>query len=379
MELLTPSADVKSTGTKLAEGAIPRDSVAKAIVWFVVGFLLVAGVIHLSIQSVRRPLRLYAAIRSEKLQLMDEWEGRASSAAFGSSHVHDGFDPRAFDAELKGTALQTVSINLGVEGGSQGEQRLMALEFLRQLHKSQIQPDACFVVLELNAGANLMPKQLIHPRSINIYGWDTTKFVFSLSESGLGIGREIGRDAFAASAAGLHAANLGMLSSIIFDPPLDRAMIAAQNANDRRGLHNEGFTASDHGAVMRVLQKRPQTPQPVKQSVLRGNRDVLFQLNAASPVSNVQFVYYVAPLVSDIRNFPDYPAEIDGPGGPVPIISLARPDRYPQLYQQQYWHDEGHLNETGAGVATRILAGELRKWYSEHWFAKHRAVPSCGG
>jgi hypothetical protein len=379
MDLLTPSADVKSAATKPEEGAVRRDSVAKAVVQFIVGFVLVAGVIHLCIQSARRPLRLYAAIRSEKLQLLDEWHGRALSAAFGSSHVHDGFDPRAFDAELKDTALRTVSINLGVEGGSQGEQRVMALEFLRQLHKPQVhksgtQPGACFVVLELTAGANLMPKQLIHPRSINIYDWDTTKFIFSLSMSGLGLRREMGRDLFAVSAAGLHAANLGMLSSMIFDPPLDKAMIAAQTSNDRRGLHNEAFNAHGNVDVVRALDERPPTSKPLKQSLLPGNYDLLTQLSAASQVSNVQFVYFVAPMLSDVRNFPDYPATIQGPGGTVPIVNLARPDRYPELYQRQYWYDGTHLNEIGAGVASRLLADELKKWYAEH-----TVTAVCGG
>jgi hypothetical protein len=372
MPLLT---DVQSVDTKPEQATIRRDSVAKAVILFVAGFVLVAGVIHVCIQSLRMPLRLYAAIRSEKLQLLDEWQGRAFSAAFGSSHVHDGFDPRAFDAELKGTALQTVSVNLGIEGGSQGEQRVMAQEFLRRLHKPALQPDACFVVLELSAGANLMPKQLVHPRSINIYDWDTTKFIFSLSNPGsAGLRRGIGRDLFAVSAAGLHAANLGMLSSMIFNPPLDEALIAAQTANDRRGLHNEAFSALGNADDVRTLSERPPSPQPLKESLLPGNYDLLSQLNAASPVSNVQFVYFVAPMLSDVQSFPDYPAAINGPGGMVPIVNLARSDRYPELYQPQYWHDGGHLNETGAGVASRILAGELKKWYAEH-----KPVPVCGG
>jgi hypothetical protein len=40
-------------------------------------------------------LHLYAEVRSEKLAMLANWRGRASSAAFGSSHVDNGFD-RAF-------------------------------------------------------------------------------------------------------------------------------------------------------------------------------------------------------------------------------------------------------------------------------------------
>ena len=62
-----------------------------AVAMFAAGFVVVAGVVHLAVGD---PLRLYADMRSEKLMVMDEWQGRAYSAAFGSSHVHYGFDPR---------------------------------------------------------------------------------------------------------------------------------------------------------------------------------------------------------------------------------------------------------------------------------------------
>ena len=51
---------------------------------FAAGFVVVAGVVHLTVGD---PLRLYADMRSEKLMVMDEWQGRAYSAAFGSSQI----------------------------------------------------------------------------------------------------------------------------------------------------------------------------------------------------------------------------------------------------------------------------------------------------
>ena len=47
--------------------------------------------------------------------------------------MHNGFDPRIFDAAMRGTAEQTRSLNLGIAGGSQSEQRATALEFVRHL------------------------------------------------------------------------------------------------------------------------------------------------------------------------------------------------------------------------------------------------------
>jgi hypothetical protein len=349
----------------------PSD-IAKAIIPFVLGFAIISIAIHFCIQ---RPLRLYAAIRSEKIRLLDEWGSHALSASFGSSHVHNGFDPRAFDNELKGTALQTVSLNLGIEGGSQSEQRAMALEFLHHLRKPAAKPASCFVLLELSAGANFTVDHLLHPRSINIYDFDTTRFVLHLSDPTVEYRRGLGRAAFALSAAGLHAANIGMLSSSIFSPRLNDAMIAAQTQNDRRGLYNEEeVSARDRLSLAEAFDNSSRVPRPEMQRLLPGNYDLLWRLSEESPISNVQFIYFISPKLADRIRFPEYPATIDGPNGTVPIINLARPDRYPLLYQQQYWHDNSHLNESGAGVASRILAAELKSWY-----AKEPRVPVCGG
>jgi hypothetical protein len=58
----------------------------------------------------------------------------------------------------------------------------------------------------------------------------------------------------------------------------------------------------------------------------------------------------------------------------VPIVNLARPDRFPQLYDPSLWWDPDHVNERGASLATQILAEQLKKWYGAH------GMPHpCGG
>src|SRR5271155_3278263 len=110
------------------------------------GFVLVAGVVHL---GMRDPIRLHADIRSEKLFLLQQWSGRAYASSFGSSHMHNGFDPRAFGAVMAGTPQETRTLNLAIAGGSQSEQRAMALEFVRQLQAPKgTGARACLVILE---------------------------------------------------------------------------------------------------------------------------------------------------------------------------------------------------------------------------------------
>ena len=110
------------------------------------------------------------------------------------------------------------------------------------------------------------------------------------------------------------------------------------------------------------------------QTVLPGNVELVRELNDASRVRNVRFLYVVMPMVSDLTEHPVYPETMAGPEGPEPILNLARPDLYPELYQVKYWHDGAHLNEAGAGFASRLLAEQIKAWY-----ARNPAAARCGG
>ncbi len=161
---------------------------------------------------------------------MDQWQGKAYSASFGSSHVHYGFDPRVFDKVLAGTPAQTRTINLGMAGGSQTEQRVTALEFLRRMKAPQKGAGpgaarACIVVLELEAGTNFTTEHLVHPRAINIYDWQTMRFVVRLAPKDLGVTRRFGRTGFAVIAMGMHYLNVGMLSSEFFALSVDQSVV----------------------------------------------------------------------------------------------------------------------------------------------------------
>src|ERR1700731_2928443 len=63
--------------------------IAASVALAAVGFLVTAGVLHAAIGD---PLRLHADVRSEKLEMLSEWRGTVFSAAFGTSHVHNGLD-----------------------------------------------------------------------------------------------------------------------------------------------------------------------------------------------------------------------------------------------------------------------------------------------
>lgn len=341
-----------------------RESYSISLLVFALGFVIVATVIHLLIPN---PLRLYAELRSEKIELMDSWKGGGSAAAFGSSHVNDGFDPRAFDDELSSMHRSAPSINLGIEGAGQSEQRAMALEFLRRFSSDPAAGhEPCFVMLELSAGANITG-HLVHPRAINIYDWATTKFVGDLSGSETTRYHALGRDGYAITAMAMHYSNVGMLSNAILRPSIDQKLYRDETAYGRSGLHELSL---DTAVPVKATGTKPVV---VKQSLAHGNYRLIEELAAASGNPRLHFVYFVMPVYY-LKSIPDYPAAIQTSVGLVPILNLARPDLYPQLFMPKYWHDSGHLNSDGAALGSRILADQLKTWSAaNHW------DQNCGG
>jgi hypothetical protein len=369
------TSDVEET-PGVVESRLTKSRIAASLGLFLLGFGLGAAVLH---AFVRDSLSLHADIRSEKLLIMKQWQGKAVSSSFGSSHMHNGFDPRTFDAALQGTALATRSINEGVAGGSQSEQRVMALEFVRELRwppvrTNGVAPQACFVLLEITAGANFTNDHLVHPRAINIYDWRTMGFVAQLTDPSMGWSKRLGRVGYAVAAAALHYMNMGMVSSEIFPAPLDRGELWNETKSDRRGMTVDETTPDWVDYVNGLIAKQPKVSRAAMQTMLPGNVELLRELHDASPVRNVQFFYVVMPMIGDLTEHPVYPSTIAGPDGPQPILNLAQPDVYPELYQAKYWHDGAHLNEPGAALASRLLAEQIKAWY-----AKNPPAARCGG
>ena len=334
----------------------------------IVGFVATAGVVH---AVIRDPLHLHASIRSEKLAMMDQWRGKIFSAAFGSSHMHNGFDPRIFDATLAKSPVATRSANLAIEGGSQSEQFVMAQQFLRQL-KSPAQAGTanqpCVIMLELKAGANFTNDHLVDARAINIYDWRTTRLVSRFVSPTMELTQRFGRRGFALLAMTMHYANVGMLSSKIFKPPLDESILLSQTADERRGQLIMPYHAAYLPALYGMAHRIPKQPVIPAGEMLDGNAELAQQLAAISPVSNVSFVYVVMPRLEDVgAEYPDH-ITIAGTGHiiEVPIINLGRANQNSALFDPELWYDGSHLNGVGARMATRALAEQLKQWYAVH-------------
>lgn len=362
--LAGPGEEPGTQPTTLHGGAPALPTLLLSLALAVVGFVAIAALIHLALPH---PLLLRADFRSGKLQLASQFQGRTFSAAFGSSHVHNGFDPRSFDSTLSGTPFATGTLNLAVIGGSQTEQRVMALSYLHHLQPPPAQQhDACFVMLELNAGANFTNDHLIHPRAINIYDTGTDRFMRGLVSPQMPLEQRAGRLGFAAAASLLHYINLGMLSNRLFpaatpDPGLDM-----ETAGDRRGLWSLDPTPGFRAHVEDILSHTPRTHHTTPGTFLPGNTSLIQELAAATPLHNVHFVYIVEPKVSDLTEQTVWPDDLAVNGQLVPILNLAQPDRYPQLYSLDNWFDNAHLSSKGAALASTLLAEALQSFYTAH-------------
>jgi hypothetical protein len=350
----------------MAEGSYTpsRDRVSSAIGLFVLGFFIAAGLLHVSIGD---PLTLHADARSEKLVLLNRSRGSATSAVFGASFVEDGLDPRVFDREFDSSAVQTRTLNLAIEGGNQGEQRALALNFVKNL-KTPPAPQPCLVVLDLDAMANMAVEHLLHPRTINIYDWPTAHFIAHLTVPQMSLSQRARRAGLAYLSMAIFYANTGMLSSRIFSPPIDAAELEMVTGEDRRGFHSLALvgTAHDFTDLHAQIAARPKQPAIAPGELLPGNVELLSQLVAAAPQARLSLVYLAMPRMSDLVSAPDYPDHLSIDGQIVPIINLARPDRFPDLYNADYWHDDEHLNGRGAEMVTVVFADQLKAWYQAH-------------
>lgn len=364
-------------GSPVAKTSAGAGEILTAIALAAFGFLITAGVLH---ASIRDPLHLHADVRSEKLFMMEQWRGKVFSAAFGTSHVHNGLDPRAFDAALTGSPAATRTANFAIEGGSQSEQFVMATEFLKHLEvpaQAGAPAQPCIVMLELGAGSNFTTDHLVHPRAINIYDWPTAKLISHFVSPQMGTGQRFGRIGYAMAAMGLHYSNVGMLSNEIFSPPLNQDILSNQTADDRRGELVEPVRTVRTHTIYDIIDHHLQRPVITPGQTLAGNAEIIERLAVGSPVRNVSFVYVVMPRLEDLNTAADYPDHLSvaGPHGSldVPILNMARADRYPQMYDPTLWFDDSHLAGNGAQTLSTLLAAQLKAWY-----LAHGGPPPCG-
>jgi hypothetical protein len=318
-----------------------------------------AAVIH---QFTGDPNRLYAEFRSEKFEILSTYKDSTNLVIFGSSHTHNGFDPRAFDKALGLPAIR--SLNMAIQGGSQVEQRSTALAYLRATRLKPEQP--CYVLLELNAGVNFQNLHLTHPRAINAYSTDSIALVFSFADKELGATRRAGRIGYAVTAGAMHYGNVGMLSSRLFRPALNETELQEQLNGDRRGLTTPPLNDKETAEVEQYLMHSRAKAPPLSALPSAGHARLIQDLENTPKTCLAKYFYVVSPKVTDLEGKDVYPEKISVGGLAIPILNMADPEKYPGLYQSGMWHDMSHLSERGAGMFSSMLAEAIRPYLTAH-------------
>lgn len=350
---------------------IGKGSIFRAILLFLGGFVLAATGLH---WFVANPFGLYSSERSEKLEILRRNNFAYSSAMFGSSHVQQGFNPGSFDAGVAGTALDVHSYNLGVDGGSQPEQLLIAQYFLAHL-KLPPEPRPCLVMLEATAPSTFSRFFGPQPREINMFDWRALRL--TLQFPGLPRDRTTflyrsHQNFMLLEAAFDNSINLGMLSNRIFRPAYDEDAIEFETKDDQRGQHFIQPNAASEADVNRSFGLRHFPPEAIGEMMSEGNKTVMEELHNSPNGDRVQFAWVAMPELGDLIRYKLYPSTETTSFGEVPIFDLARPDLYPELYDRSMWLDNQHLNAQGSKLFSALLAQQMLTWFSNH------PIHSCG-
>jgi hypothetical protein len=351
---------------------LSKRAIAGAVLLFLAGFALMAAFMHLLAGNT---LELYARDRSEKLEILRRSGYPYTSAIFGSSHIHQGFDPRAFDATLAGSPLATYSVNLGIDGGSVMEERVMALAFLDHLKPAaNVQPSSqpCLVMLETNAPNAFAIMYVSHPRQINILDWQSLRTVLELPPEGYVRPNQLHHRLSTLTAAFYHAIAMGMVSDRIFRPPFDEPTIDYETVDDRRGMHHLLEQNGQHD-IDHAFSRRHFPPTPVPAQLSTGNASIMQDLESSPNGKRVQLAWVVMPVLHDLEKYDVFPPSEPTTFGEVPIFDMGRPDLYPQLYDRSLWADSQHMTEPGSQLFSRLLAQQVLAWSQAH------PVPGCGG
>ncbi len=327
---------------------LPARAISRALPCFGVALLSFAGMALLLHALLPDPSSLPTQYRTSKLALIERWSGKANIAAFGTSRLHEGFLPATFDAVFGAEpGAAPFSVNLAVVAGSLTEQRMLAKRYLAHATCPNL------LMLEINAGLNMPPETRFDPRTVNLYDTDVLHFVLFFRDTSISFPRRLGRIFYALTASAAHAMNAGMLGSVLFP-------VAHPSANeDARGRIGLPQTPEERMHVAEMFAVRPAAPDIISKTVGEGYRQLLADI--AGPKRNMRFLYIVAPMLEDMTQRPDYPAHMDWAGGDVPILNMARPDLFPEIYRPEHWRNATHMTRQGAETFSRLLAGEVAK------------------
>ena len=315
-----------------------------AVLVALLGFLGVQGLVGLLLEG-RPELRLpEGSVEAAKFEHFRANRATYDLVFVGTSRVHRGFDPGAFDARMAELGHATHSYNFGLQG----------LTFLEELHLvdwilEQRSPSLRMLVVEPTE-RDVLPNRAdqLTMREVN---WHD----FAATQSGLRAAwrsnRRFGQKLEMSSSHLLHCAhrscNVGvganLLSRFLSEPAPAPSLPAGFGTWTETAAPGEAPEA-------RAPREMVLEPSPEMWRVLE-------RITQRARAAGVRLMFVIPPTLKSLRMFQEARK-----GGQLPDLVLYLPGNFPELFRnaEDYFYDEGgHLNAKGAQLFSRRMARDV--------------------
>lgn len=312
----------------------------------------------------------YIPVLSDKIHYFQEHKNEFDVIFIGSSHVYRNINPIVFDTELSKHNFNYKSFNFGVSSMNLIEQRFLLQTIINEKPKN-----LKYIFVEPLLELNLALKNLETTRVSYFSNWQNTSFaityIFNLQKS---LFYKINQARAFTLAFMRHLFNVGTLSSKIFDSTSINDTGELKLAN----FSQQGFFALDDERDESLEQNRQNFLKTVDKyqhlltqnySISKSRKHLLshMQLNVLKEMQenvsqiNAQIVFMITPGFTNINHASQVADTLKAKTVNYSLFNYyqGQGNDFKEIYQQQYWFDEFHLNKAGAKVFSARVAKDF--------------------
>jgi len=334
---------------------------------FAVGLSATALIVAWAANPYLQPQRDTGMPR-EKLAELRAIAPQVDVLVIGTSRLLEGFDPRVFAAETARLGRPLRAYNFSV-------QRLLLWEQVRLVDEALAVPglQPKLVLLEPAVGLGISQENFTHARTLEF----ETPAAWRLAVSSvLGSDRGLAHKAWNLAAhtlvAALHDVHYGLYTRLVFPDP--RAVDPDREPTDPRLL---GFApqpdrpAGEPPPAWLVTMRTEYLTRFAQDSRAPGKLPATMQASFLSLQERLRrrgiAMLWVQPpqlgfTTQELRELTfGFGAAVTSPGGDPGLLTYLDPSEHPALFDPRWWLDYNHFTETGAGLFTRELAGDVTR------------------
>ncbi|MEM6965924.1 MAG: hypothetical protein AAF573_14245 [Bacteroidota bacterium] len=283
-----------------------------------------------------------------------------NSLVIGSSRVYRHFVPAVFDEH---TNLATTSFNFGIPATSNPESYFIAEKLLDEENLSlktlylEITPFATVQTQNLGKTKTYywMNKDYIQFNAANIANpsWSYEKKLYSAYTMGVGLFAQLLNPSISKS---ITLKNYDTIAASMQDGYLsieqeiengDTSLLARKE----KLLNNSSILEGKAATSIKNFEKG------VKDYNVEAHLAKLHDIQQKCKSKNIELVGIILPRYPNYKEVINIQQKVTD----LKIIEMADASKYPQLYEVQYSADNGHLNEAGAHLFSKIMADQVNQ------------------